>query len=115
MVQFVARQLFNPPPEVKNNPIVVLPLTMQLLRTLESAPLPVFARLPRRLQLFNEPPDVAPPEPFAEFAVMIQFEITTLVDSLHTPPPDCSLIPSPALRVEPFVKVKPISAALLVR
>src|SRR6185437_9795770 len=115
MVQFVARQLFNPPPEVKNNPIVVLPLTMQLLRTLESAPLPVFARLLRRLQLFSEPPDTAPPEPLAEFAVMTQLEMTALVDSHQTPPPDCSLTPSPALRVEPFVSVKPMSDAFVAR
>src|SRR6266576_2893693 len=51
----------------------------------------------------------------AELPVSTQLDTTGLADSHHTPPPLCSLGLSPELRVAPLVRVKPTSAAPLVK
>src|SRR5437773_5875514 len=67
------------------------------------------------MQLFSVPPYAPPPPLEAALPVSTQLDTTAFVDSHNTPPPLCSRRLSPVLRVAPLVRVKPTSAAPLVR
>src|SRR5215469_13844923 len=141
MVQSESVQLFAPPPApptqiftlkdtlAENNELLTvqdsappplpdekLPEIEQLFSTAEltppASPLAVF---PEIVQLKNLPRYAPPATLFAALPEMIQFEMNALESSHQSPPPLCSVPPSPAMRVAPPISVKPINPQPLVR